>query len=151
MPQAAETDARFLRRLAAREEFEFFIDDSGFHWRPRNQASPPTHVLTWYSDPGRGDVMSLLDKEVFFFTTFGGEALSLAAAKATLEEMRARPVHATIAAQGKKLRGAGFKQWLLETACLGMDDQHQAISDRFRNWKGDEEQVDDVLLIGVEL
>ena len=53
--------------------------------------------------------------------------------------------------QGKKLRSAGFKQWLLETACLGMDDQHQAISDRFRNWKGDEEQVDDVLLIGVEL
>jgi phage protein D len=57
--QAGETDARFLRRLAAREEFEFFIDDSGFHWRPRNQASPPTHVLTWYSDPGRGDVMSV--------------------------------------------------------------------------------------------
>lgn len=57
--QAGETDARFLRRLAAREEFEFFIDDSGFHWRPRNQASPPTHVLTWHSDPGRGDVMSV--------------------------------------------------------------------------------------------
>ncbi len=57
--QPGETDARFLRRLAAREEFEFFIDDSGFHWRPRNQASPPTHVLTWYSDPGRGEVMSV--------------------------------------------------------------------------------------------
>jgi hypothetical protein len=57
--QAGETDARFLRRLAAREEFEFFIDDSGFHWRARKQASPPTHVLTWYSDPGRGDVMSV--------------------------------------------------------------------------------------------
>ena len=28
---------------------------------------------------GRADVMSLLDQHVFFFTTFGGEALSLAA------------------------------------------------------------------------
>lgn len=52
---------------------------------------------------------------------------------------------------GKKLRSAGLKQWLAETAALSMDDQHQAISDRFRAWKGTEEQIDDVLLIGVEL
>ena len=37
--QTAETDARFLRRLAAREEFEYFVDDGGLHWRSRNQAS----------------------------------------------------------------------------------------------------------------
>jgi hypothetical protein len=36
--QSAETDARFLRRLAAREEFEYFVDDTGFHWRSRDQA-----------------------------------------------------------------------------------------------------------------
>jgi len=57
--QAGETDARFLRRLAAREEFEFFVDDTGFHWRARNQAAPPMHTLTWYSDQGRGDIMSV--------------------------------------------------------------------------------------------
>ncbi len=57
--QSSETDARFLRRLAAREEFEFFVDDSGFHWRARNQAPAPTRVLTWYSAPGRGEVMSV--------------------------------------------------------------------------------------------
>jgi phage protein D len=57
--QSSETDARFLRRLAAREEFEFFVDDSGFRWRARNQAPAPTRVLTWYSDPGRGEVMSV--------------------------------------------------------------------------------------------
>ena len=44
-----------------------------------------------------------------------------------------------------------MKQWLLETAALPIDDQYQAISDRFRMWKGKEEQVDDVLLIGVEI
>jgi hypothetical protein len=57
--QTAETDARFLRRLAAREEFEYFVDDGGLHWRSRNQASAPRHVLTWFSDPGRGDIISL--------------------------------------------------------------------------------------------
>jgi phage protein D len=55
----AETDARFLKRLAAREAFDFFVDDRGFHWRSRNQATPPTHVLTWFSDPGRGDILSI--------------------------------------------------------------------------------------------
>ncbi|HPA81451.1 MAG TPA: contractile injection system protein, VgrG/Pvc8 family [Thermoanaerobaculales bacterium] len=57
--QSAETDARFLRRLAAREEFEYFVDDTGFHWRSRDQASAPKHVLTWFSDPGRGDIISV--------------------------------------------------------------------------------------------
>lgn len=52
---------------------------------------------------------------------------------------------------GKKLRSAGLKRWLLETSTLPMDDQHQALSDRFRMWKGEEEQVDDVLLIGIEV
>ncbi|MEO7767188.1 MAG: aminotransferase class III-fold pyridoxal phosphate-dependent enzyme, partial [Ferruginibacter sp.] len=36
---------------------------------------------------GRSDVMSLFNEEVFFFTTFGGETLSLAAAIATIHEM----------------------------------------------------------------
>jgi glutamate-1-semialdehyde 2,1-aminomutase len=58
----------------------------------------PLSVLT-----GRADVMQLLEKDVFFFTTFGGETLSLAAAKATLIEMLAHQVPQFIAAQGKKL------------------------------------------------
>jgi glutamate-1-semialdehyde 2,1-aminomutase len=37
---------------------------------------------------GRREVMRLCEKDVFFFTTFGGEALSLAAAKATITELR---------------------------------------------------------------
>ncbi len=47
----------------------------------------PLSILT-----GRQDVMQLLEKEVFFFTTFGGEALSLSAAKATIEELRGKEV-----------------------------------------------------------
>jgi glutamate-1-semialdehyde 2,1-aminomutase len=59
----------------------------------------PLSVLT-----GRKDVMRLLEKDVFFFTTFGGEALSLAAAKATIEEIRSKDVPAHLARQGKCLR-----------------------------------------------
>jgi phage protein D len=57
--QSAETDARFLRRLAAREEFEFYVDDGGFHFHERRQSAAPTHVFIWYADPGRGDVISV--------------------------------------------------------------------------------------------
>lgn len=41
---------------------------------------------------GRKDVMSLFEKEVFFFTTFGGETLSLAATIATIKEIRDKRV-----------------------------------------------------------
>jgi glutamate-1-semialdehyde aminotransferase len=52
---------------------------------------------------GRAEVMRLLEKDVFFFTTFGGETLSLAAAKATIEEIRAQRVPEHLARQGTKL------------------------------------------------
>jgi len=57
--QSGETDARFLRRLAAREEFEFYVDDGGFHFHERRQDAATTHVFTWFADPGRGDVLSI--------------------------------------------------------------------------------------------
>ncbi|MFA6541273.1 MAG: aminotransferase class III-fold pyridoxal phosphate-dependent enzyme [Bacteroidota bacterium] len=53
---------------------------------------------------GREDIMQLLEKDVFFFTTFGGEALSLAAAKATIQELRDRKVPRYLAAQGAKIK-----------------------------------------------
>jgi len=59
----------------------------------------PLSVLT-----GRADVMSLLERDVFFFSTFGGEALSLAAAAATLRELRRRDVPAQLDELGTRLR-----------------------------------------------
>lgn len=53
---------------------------------------------------GRGDVMRLLDEDVFFFTTFGGEALSLAAAKATIHEIEKHDVPAYLARQGRRIK-----------------------------------------------
>jgi len=47
----------------------------------------PLSILT-----GKKEIMDLLDEQVFFFTTFGGEALSLAAAKATINELKKKKV-----------------------------------------------------------
>jgi glutamate-1-semialdehyde 2,1-aminomutase len=52
---------------------------------------------------GRRDVMKLME-EIFFSFTFGGEALSLAAAVATLRKLRDQPVIAQLAAFGARLK-----------------------------------------------
>jgi glutamate-1-semialdehyde aminotransferase len=59
----------------------------------------PVSALT-----GRGDIMKLLEKDVFFYTTFGGEALSLAAVKATVEELRRCNVPADLRRKGQHLQ-----------------------------------------------
>jgi glutamate-1-semialdehyde 2,1-aminomutase len=51
---------------------------------------------------GRADVMKLME-EVFFSFTFGGELLSLAAAKATLMKVKGEPVIERLAALGQRL------------------------------------------------
>jgi len=53
---------------------------------------------------GRRDVMALFEKDVFFFTTFGGEALSLAAVKATVNEIRSKRVTEYLDKLGSTLR-----------------------------------------------
>jgi glutamate-1-semialdehyde 2,1-aminomutase len=80
----------------------------------------PLSVLT-----GRRDVMRLCEKDVFFFTTFGGEALSLAAARATIHEIRDKQVPRVMAEQGKKLKD-GYNAvardlGLASTSCSGFD------------------------------
>jgi len=52
---------------------------------------------------GRGDVMSLFERDVFFFTTFGGEALSLAASIACIQFIRDHDVTGYIAQIGQQL------------------------------------------------
>jgi glutamate-1-semialdehyde aminotransferase len=84
----------------------------------------PISLLT-----GRRDVMRLCEKDVFFFTTFGGEALSLAATKATIEEMRKHDVPAYLAAQGKKLK-EGYNALAKE---LGLGAATSAIGYEYRS------------------
>jgi glutamate-1-semialdehyde 2,1-aminomutase len=74
---------------------------------------------------GRKDVMSLFDKDIFFYTTFGGECLSLAAAQATMAEIKEKNVPAHLAKLGKKLKD-GYNALATElgmdyTKCVGLD------------------------------
>jgi glutamate-1-semialdehyde 2,1-aminomutase len=73
---------------------------------------------------GRRDILQLFDTDVFFYTTFGGEALSLAAAKATIEELKARNVPEHMAAMGEQLRAAYNRiaeaNGLSFTRCVGL-------------------------------
>jgi glutamate-1-semialdehyde aminotransferase len=61
---------------------------------------------------------------VFFFTTFGGEALSLAAAKATIEELRELEVPQHLEYAGKQLQEGynhlAFKKGLSHTKVSGL-------------------------------
>ena len=59
----------------------------------------PLSIIT-----GRRDIMRAVESEVFFYGTFGGEALSLAAAKATIEEMRNCDVQGHLDRMGKMLK-----------------------------------------------
>jgi phage protein D len=45
--QAAETDAALLRRLAGREGYVFYVDDTGFHFHRERLEAAPTHTLGW--------------------------------------------------------------------------------------------------------
>ncbi len=62
---------------------------------------------------GRGDVMKLME-EIFFSFTFGGEALSLAAAAATLDKLATVDVTGHLARQGRKIMDG----------CLALIDKH---------------------------
>jgi glutamate-1-semialdehyde 2,1-aminomutase len=66
---------------------------------------------------GRADVMELFNKEVFSYTTFGGETLSLAAAIATIEELRDKKVPKYLDEKGAMLK-YGYNALAVE---LGMD------------------------------
>ncbi len=59
----------------------------------------PISILT-----GKRKIMDLAENDIFFYTTFGGEALSLAAVKATVAEMRDKDVIKHLSVQGKKLK-----------------------------------------------
>lgn len=66
---------------------------------------------------GRADVMDLFNSQVFSYTTFGGEALSLAACIATINELIDKNVPQYLDTKGALLKD-GYNQLALE---LGMD------------------------------
>ncbi|MEP6495367.1 MAG: SDR family oxidoreductase, partial [bacterium] len=72
---------------------------------------------------GRADVMRMYERDLFFYTTFGGEALSLAAAQATLREISQNDVPDHLERVGGIMRD-GYAAIAAE---LGIDDRTTCI------------------------
>lgn len=53
--------------------------------------------------------------------------------------------------EGKKYKHKNLRDLLLEVSPLTINKQKEIIANRFEDWKGDLEQVDDVLVIGVRV
>src|SRR5262249_13729324 len=71
---------------------------------------------------GRRDIMEIFD-EIFFSFTLGGEAVSLAAARATMGKLRTRPVIEHLWRQGQRVRD-GFNRL---AAVAGLERRAQCI------------------------
>ena len=54
--QAGWTNDVFLRRLADKEGYEYFINTKGLHFKEQHNDQAPTRVLTWYG--GKGTLIS---------------------------------------------------------------------------------------------
>lgn len=96
----------------------------------------PISILT-----GKKEIMQLADEDIFFYTTFGGEALSLAATKATIEELRDKHVPKFLNDQGAKLK----KGYNSITEKLGIDFT-KAIGYNWRSMATFDEKAGDPLL-----
>ena len=53
--------------------------------------------------------------------------------------------------KGKKFKYKAFKQTLLKNADKPMDEQKKILKDIFESWQGQEEQVDDVVVVGIKI
>jgi len=53
--------------------------------------------------------------------------------------------------QGKKFRTKQFKELLLSIQDKNMVEQKEILNKTLHDWKGDEEQVDDILVIGIRI
>jgi serine phosphatase RsbU (regulator of sigma subunit) len=53
--------------------------------------------------------------------------------------------------KGKKFKYKQLQQLLLDNSKLSMEEQKKALEKTFESWKGDLEQVDDILVIGIRV
>jgi len=53
--------------------------------------------------------------------------------------------------QGKKFMRKRFRELLVHVSTLPAEEMEQELARTFQDWKGDEDQVDDVLVVGVRI
>ncbi len=52
---------------------------------------------------------------------------------------------------GKKIMSSNFKKIIEEINSFPMEEQKKELEDKFSKWKGNEQQIDDVLIIGIKV
>ncbi|MEY3399311.1 MAG: hypothetical protein RL220_1905 [Bacteroidota bacterium] len=52
---------------------------------------------------------------------------------------------------GKKLKKKGLMEWLKSCKHMSMDEQRSFLRNKFNDWKGDLDQIDDVMIIGLRV
>lgn len=63
--QARMTNAEFMKLLAKKEGFEFFVDFDGLHWHRKKLGQAPIRTFTWYIDQGQGDLWDIdIDNDI---------------------------------------------------------------------------------------
>lgn len=55
--QSNLTDGQFLRKLAALEGFEFYVDFDGLHWHRRRVDQAPIRAYRYFNDPEGGEIV----------------------------------------------------------------------------------------------
>ncbi|MBN2669600.1 MAG: tetratricopeptide repeat protein [Bacteroidales bacterium] len=53
--------------------------------------------------------------------------------------------------KGKKFKALQFKKLILQTSDLSLEDQYQFVIQVFNDWRADAEQIDDILVVGIEV
>ena len=53
--------------------------------------------------------------------------------------------------EGKKFKYSRFKELLIEIQEKTMEEQKNILNDQFEKWRGNLEQVDDILVIGIRV
>lgn len=106
----------FRMALGGAQEFFGVVPDLAAFGKAMGNGMPIAALV------GRAEVMALFE-EAFFSTTFGGEALSLAASIATIYELRKKKALAHIHSLGRKLQ-EGYNQIVRN---LGLEDVTECI------------------------
>jgi phage protein D len=57
--QGGMTDYQFLKSLAAREGYEFYVDFDGAHFHPRDTKQSPIRTYKYFVDRTRSDIISI--------------------------------------------------------------------------------------------
>ncbi len=58
--QAKQSDAHFVRKLAQKEGFEFYVDFDGIHFHERQVGQKPVRTFRWYGDAPSNREASIL-------------------------------------------------------------------------------------------